>query len=139
MLKFSIVAAAVVAAISLAPIPVVTGPAVAQRFVVPPNDPKPAVSTYSCRNELGYLRRVYENELDRIEDANRVWVTPVCMGEDFGLIRNEGNAGALRARIAGSDAMMRALRGKDFRPDDVVGVRMTGEDTVILYVHPFHH
>lgn len=136
MLKLSIVAAAVTAAISLAPIPVVTGPAVAQR--ASPNDPKPAVSTYSCRNELGYLRRVYEDELDQVEDANRVWVTPVCMGEDFGLIRNEGNAGALRAGIADSEAMMRALRQKAFGPDDVVGIRMIREDTVILYVHPFH-
>lgn len=138
MLKLSIVAAAVTAAISLAPIPVVTGPAVAQFRVPTPNDPEPAVSTYSCRNELGYLRRVYEDELDQVEDANRVWVTPVCMGEDFGLIRNEGNAGALRAGIADSEAMMRALRQKAFGPDDVVGIRMIREDTVILYVHPFH-
>jgi hypothetical protein len=142
MLKLSIVAAAVTAAITMVPIPVITGQAVAQRLThVPPpnNNPTfPTKSTYACHNELGYLRRVYEDELDQVDDANRVWVTPVCEGEDYGLMRNEGNAGALRAHIADNDAMMHALLGKNFRPDDVVGIRMTGEDTVILFVHPFH-
>jgi hypothetical protein len=36
--------------------------------------------------------------------------------------------------------MMEALWEKgDFRADDVIGIRMTGDEEVILYVHPFHH
>jgi hypothetical protein len=35
--------------------------------------------------------------------------------------------------------MMEALMASAFRADEVVGVRMTGEDKVILYVHPLHH
>lgn len=141
MLKLSIVAAAITAAISMAPIPVVTGPAVAQPLgFASPNNPKlPNGSTYTCHNELGYLRRVYEEQLDQIHDSNLVWVAPVCMGEDYGLLRSEGNAGALRGHIADNDAIMDALFRKNFRPDDVVGIRMTGEDTVTIYVHPFHH
>lgn len=137
MHKLSIVTAAVIAAITLAPIPVLTGPAVAQRQTFVPNNPTPSKSTYRCDNQLGYLRRVYEEQLEQIEDPARVWVTPVCLGEDFGAMRNDGNAGALRSELADNDAIMQALLGKEFRPDDVVGIKMTGEDAVILYVHPF--
>jgi hypothetical protein len=142
MPKLSIVAAAVTAAITLAPIPVFIGPAAAQVLTHVPSPNNPRIhkgSTYNCSNDLGYLRRVYEEELDQIGDSNRVWVTPVCEGEDYGHLRSEGNAGALRSHIASNDAIMRALFRKDFRPEDVVGVRMTGEDSVIIFVHPFHH
>ena len=141
MHKLSIVAAAMTAAISLAPLPVITGIAHAQRIPTAPspNNPTyPQTSTYNCTNELGFLRRVYEEQLDQIEDPNRVWVTPVCMGEDYGIMRSDGNAGALRMGIAQNEAMLEALFAKKFGPEDVVGIRMMGEDTVTLYVHPFH-
>ena len=146
MPKLHILTATVAAAILLAPLSFATAPQAAPAPTrVPtttpnnPNDP-PSSDTYSCRDQLGYLRRVYEVELDAINDPNRVWVTPVCENDDaYGLMRNDGNAGALRGHIAENDAIMSALLGKDFRPEDVVGIRMTGEDSVVIFVHPFHH
>jgi hypothetical protein len=123
----------------MAPIPVITGPAAAQVLTHVPNNPKPSKSTYTCDNQLGHLRRVYEEQLAQIEEPGRVTVTPVCLGEDYGVMRSDGNAGALRSEIADNDAIMSALLDKNFRADDVVGIRMTGDDAVILYVHPFHH
>ncbi len=140
MHKLSILVAAATAAVSLASIAVSTTPAAAQRLThVPSNNyPTYSPSTYSCQTQLGYLRRVYEEQLDQVDDPNRVGVIPVCLGEDYGHMRNEGNAGALRASIASNEAIVLALRAKRFRPDDVVGVRMTDEDAVLFYVHPFH-
>jgi hypothetical protein len=102
-----------------------------------PDIPEPAPSTYSCTDELGYLRRVHASELAPVKDPTQVWVTPICENEDSAF-RTVGNAGKLRTAIAANQAMEAALEDKAFGPDDVVGVRMTGPDTVILYVLPFH-
>ena len=144
MHKLSIVAVAITAAITLAPVPVITGAAQAGGIIItrganPPNPNHPSRDTYNCSDEMGYLRRVYEEQLDQVEDANRVWVRPVCMGEDYGLMRADGNAGALRAHIADNDAMTHALFLEKFRPEDVVGIKMIRDDTVILFVHPFFY
>lgn len=126
---------------SLAPVPDITGAALAQYITHVPNRtyPRPKPGTYNCTAELGHLRRVYEEELDGVRRTERVWVTPVCIGEDVGPIRNEGNSGALRTRIAQNKAMRKALFASKFRPEDVVGIRMMGEDAVTLYVHLFHY
>ncbi len=102
-----------------------------------PDIPEPAPSTYSCTDELGYLRRVRASELAPVKDSTKVWVTPICENEDS-TFRTAGNAGKLRTAIAANRAMQKALKEKAFGPDDVVGVRMTGTDTLILYVLPFH-
>ncbi len=104
-----------------------------------PRVPVSAPSTYSCANELGHLRRVYEDQLDFITDSEDVSIVPVCVGEDYGVMRNDGNAGALRQHIADNDAMIEALDRANFLSNDVVGVRMTGDDSVILYVHTFFY
>jgi hypothetical protein len=136
MHKLSIFAAAITAAITLAPI----GAAHAAQFRTSPNYPTyPQGTTYSCTTELGHLRRVYEEELSGVRQAERVWVTPICIGEDVGPIRNEGNSGALRGRIAQNKAMKKALAAAKFRPEDVVGIRMMGGDAATLYVHPFNY
>lgn len=141
MLKHTLIAALSLTAVTLSPIPVVTGVAYAQcsptATFCPPSQ-NPSGSTYSCTNELGYLRRVYEEDLEAIENPNLVSIVPVCMGESYGVMRADGNAGALRQAIADNDAMTEALDLKSFGSDDVVGIRMTGEDAVILYVHEFH-
>lgn len=142
MHKLSIIAAAITAIVTLAPIPVITGTAQAQVLVrVPkPNNPTPSQERpYECTEQLGYLFRVYEEQLDQVHDVNRVWVTPVCMGDASGMMRSEGNAGALRGRIADNEAMTTALFRKKFGPEDVVAIKMIDEDTVILYVHPFRY
>jgi hypothetical protein len=146
MLKHSILAVVSIAAFVVTPF--AAGSAVAQRMPNnppciaacgpgTPNNPGSTVTTYNCSNEMGHLRRVYEEQLDGIEDPQRVAVLPVCMTDDFGLMRQDGNAGALRQTIADNDAIVEALLLKDFRADDVIGVRMTGDDTVLLYVHTF--
>src|SRR5690606_29519110 len=128
---------------SFASLPLTTGVALAQRSTCTAGaqcgTTAGGETTYSCANELGLLRRVYEEQLDAVDSSMNVSVVPVCMGEDYGLMRNDGNAGALRQTIASNDAMVDALDDKNFLSDDVVGVRMTGEEKVILYVHQFRH
>lgn len=140
MLKHIALAALSISMFSVAPLPVITGEALAQRLCTAGANycPKSSGTTYDCTSELGYLRRVYEEELDAIENPNRVAVVPVCMGESYGVMRSEGNAGALRQAVADNDAMTEALFRKNFTPDDVVGIRMTDFDALILYVFPFH-
>ncbi|HEV7276091.1 MAG TPA: hypothetical protein VGN80_07385 [Devosiaceae bacterium] len=99
-----------------------------------PEDPESSTSTYSCSDELGYLRRVYAGELAPVQDPTQVWVTPICVGDS--MFRTDGNAGSIRSAIASNDAMLEALQRKAFTPENVVGVRMIGEDKVTLYVHP---
>lgn len=138
MLKHIALAALSISMFSVAPLPVITGEALAQRCTAGANYcPKSPGTTYDCTTDLGYLRRVYEEELEEVENPNRVAVVPVCMGESYGVMRSDGNAGALRSAVADNDAMTKALFLKNFGPDDVVGIRMTGEESVILYVHPF--
>ena len=141
MLKLTLAAALSATALIAAPLPVITGEALAQRqpCTAGPNCPGGGPSsTYECSDQLGYLRRVYEEELEVIDDPDYVAVVPICMNEDVGIFRTDGNAGSLRTVIADNDAMMEALVDAAFGSDDVVGVRMTGEYKVILYVHPFH-
>jgi hypothetical protein len=147
MLKHSILTAFTIATIAVSAVPVTTSSAVAQRLPNGPNclaapcqtTPGGTATTYQCSTGLGHLRRVYEEELDGIDDPLRVAIVPVCIGDDYGLMRSDGNAGALRQIIADNDAMTEALFQENFGSDDVVGIRMRGEDSVILYVHPFHH
>lgn len=140
MLKLTLAAALSIGALTIAPLSLTTGSALAQRLpcTAGPNCPGGSTeSTAHCSDELGYLRRVYEEELDVIDDSDLVSVVPICIHESYGVFRADGNAGALRSVIADNDAMLEALLDKDFLPDDVVGVRMTGPQTVILYVFPF--
>jgi hypothetical protein len=137
----AIIAATALAVLALAPIAAATS-AYAQwqppTHRIPGNDPDPRrSSTYSCADELGYLRRVHASELAPVADWTQVWVTPICENGDS-MFRTAGNAGKLRMAIAANSAMQKALKDKAFGPEDVVGIRMTGIDTLILYVHPFH-
>ena len=140
----SIIAATALAILALAPIAAATSSAHAQQLLrvtpttpnYPDYDPEPSVHT-PCTDQLGYLRRVYAKELAPVKDWTQVWVTPICENEDS-VFRTAGNAGKLRSAIAANSAMQKALKSKTFGPDDVVGVRMTGPETAILYVLPFH-
>lgn len=132
-------AAAAIAVMVASPVPVLTGAAYAQAACGPNHcPPNPGPSTYECSDQLGYLRRVYEAELAEVDDSDLVSVVPICMGESYGMMRSDGNAGALRGIIADSDAMTEALFRKNFVPDDVVGIRMVGDEEVVLFVHPMH-
>lgn len=153
MLKTRMITVLSIAAITMMAVPAMTSSAAAQvaRAPLNPNNPPctagagcnprggASSSTYQCGQEIGYLKRVYEDELAAIDLAGRVAVVPVCENEQFGMLRADGNAGALRTVIAQNDAMMEALNFKAFGADDVIGIRMTGDDSVTLYVHPFHH
>ncbi len=143
MLKHAILAAASFAALTVSAIPVVTittTPALAQACIRSPNCPgTPSGSSYDCTTELGHLFRVYEEELEESDNPNYVVVRPICIGEDYGVFRNDGNVGTLRNVIADNSAMMEALfENGDFDPEDVIGIRLIGEGKVILYVHEFH-
>lgn len=136
----SLLLAAVVAITSFAALSTTAEAVGGAGFKGPPGHRKPTPgteTTYTCANELGMLRRVYTEQIDGIFDESEVTVTPVCSGEDYGVMRNDGNAGALRQSIAMNDATAAALADANFRPEDVIAVRMTGDDSVILYVHTF--
>lgn len=139
MLKHTILATLTLATLAISPVPVLTGPALAQPNCThsrcPPTD-NPG-TTYRCTDQLGYLRRVYEDELEVIDNPDYVSIFPICSTESYGIFRTEGNAGSLREAIADNDAMTEALFLKNFGPEDVVGVRMTGPASLILFVHPW--
>ena len=145
MFRHLTLAAVSLAIVSASPVPVLVGTAQAQNCGplavagAPCRPPNGSASTYDCSTQLGYLRRVYEEDLDNIEDPNLVSVVPICVGESYGVMRADGNAGALRNAIADNDAITEALFLKNFGPDDVVGIRMTDDDTATFYVHPMHN
>ena len=74
-----------------------------------------------------------------MDDATKVWVTELCPGEEMGAMRNEGNAGKLRGAIADNDAIMEKLRQRDYTENDVLAVRMMGDDTINLYVYHYQN
>ena len=103
---------------------------------VPGRYPNQEVKKDDCGGELGYLRRVYEEEIDFVVDAS---IVAVCEGDDYGLMRSDGNAGAIRQHLADNGDIMDALVAANFRVEDVVGVRMTGDDSAVIYVHTFFY
>jgi hypothetical protein len=140
MLKSLTIAAVTVTALAVSPVPVITGSALAQAACTAApcghDNPSPSSRT-DCSDQLGHLRRVYEEELDGIENPDRVFVIPVCV--DDHMMRSDGNAGALLETIAGNEALVEALWRKGFRHEDVVAIRMTGPESGNLYVYPFRH
>jgi hypothetical protein len=135
MLKSLTIAAVTLSALSLSPVPLITGAAHAQANCTTvanycPDEPNS--STRHCSDQLGHLRRVYEEDLDAVEDPNRVFVIPICA--DDHMMRSDGNAGALLQVIAGNEALVEALWRKGYRHEDVIAIRMTGEESTNLYV-----
>jgi hypothetical protein len=146
MLKTTILALVSLATLSAAILPATTGTALAQRVpcTASPNGcggdntPGGGDTFDECTAPLGHLRRVYEEQLEDINNPALVSVIPICVGAD-GMFRSDGNAGTLRLAIADNEAMSEALFRKNFGSDDVVGIRVIDDETVILYVFPFHH
>lgn len=91
--------------------------------------------TYQCSDWMGHLRRVFPEQIAAIDDSYRVWITEVCP-EDT-MMRSDGNATYLLPTIAANDVLVEALRRKGHSVDDVVAVRMMGEETISLFVHRF--
>jgi len=91
--------------------------------------------TYECSDALGHLRRVFPEQIAGVDDSYRVWVTEVCPEE--AMMRSDGNATYLLPAIAANDVLVEALRRQGHVVDDVVAVRMMGEETISLYVHRF--
>ena len=143
MLKQTILALASLTTLSVAIIPATTAPALAQRVICindvcgEPGRPGGGDSYDECTAPLTHLRRVYEEELGAIDNPVNVTIVPICLGAD-GMFRNDGNAGTLRLAIADNEALMEALFRGNFGSDDVVGIRLVGDDKAIVYVFPFH-
>lgn len=92
-------------------------------------------SSYECGAQFGHFKRVLPEQVAEIGDDYRIWVTPVCLGDE--LLRAEGNAAYLRPTIAENEVLVDALFDRNFGPDDVFAVKMMGDDTINLYVHDF--
>ena len=95
--------------------------------------PTSSGDSYECSDWLGHLRRVFPEQIAAVDDSYRVWVTEVCP-EDT-MMRSDGNATYLLPSIAANDVLVEALRREGHVVDDVVAVRMMGEETISLYVH----
>ena len=143
MLKQTILALASLATLSTAILPATTSSALAQRIpcTASPNGcgehGRGGDSYEECTAPLTHLRRVYEEELEAIDNPVNVTIVPICLGAD-GMFRNDGNAGTLRLAIADNEALMEALFRGNFGSDDVIGIRLVGEDKAVVYVFPFH-
>lgn len=136
MLKSLTLAAVTLSALSMSPVPLL-GTAMGAQVACTHNrcDTPKYSSTQHCSDQLGHLRRVYEEEVDAVDDPNRVFVIPVCVGDH--MMRSDGNAGALLQTIAANDALVEALFQKGYRTEDVVAIRITGDESLNLYVVPF--
>lgn len=91
----------------------------------------------NCGDQLGYMKRVYPQQVQGVDDSYRVWVTEFCQGSE--LLSSNGNAAYLRPTIAQNDVLVAVLGEKGFFPEDVIAVRMMGDDTINLYVHTGSH
>ena len=100
-----------------------------------PQCPSSGGSEDNCADQLGHLKRVYPAEVRGVDNSYRVWVTEICTSSV--LMRSDGNAAYLRTSIADNDVLVDVLGQKGFGSDDVVAVRMMGDDTINLYVHHF--
>jgi hypothetical protein len=89
----------------------------------------------NCGDQLGYLKRVSKGEVAGVDDHYRVWVTEFCLNSD--LMRSDGNATYLRTTIAQTDVLVDMLEQKGYFPEDVIAVKMMGDDTINLFVHNF--
>ena len=133
MHKFTILAATAAIALTALAAPVLAQQQSPNYDRDPPRRTK-SVDT-DCGDKFGYFKRVLPEQVAAIDDEYRVWVTPVCMGDQ--LLRNTGNAAYLRPTIADNEVLVDALFDKNFGPDDVYAVKMMGDDTINLYVHDF--
>ena len=126
MRNSSILAAVMIAAITLAPLA-----ASAQAM----HKPKPQPSNEKCEDGLGFLRQVYAAQIDAMDDDWRVHIDPICEGE-FGIpLRSLGNATHLRGTVERNDALSAALDDEDYRANDVVAIRLGTNKNVTLFVH----
>jgi hypothetical protein len=93
-----------------------------------------SASTATCSADLSYMRRVKPDQIIALGEDDHVAVTPYCEGEeDAGVLRAQGNAGALRTPIGLNPVTVAALAEQDYTNQDVVAVRMT-KNGAILYV-----
>jgi hypothetical protein len=133
MNKFAILAATAAVALTALAAPVLAQQQPSTYDRKPPRETKAA--DRDCGDQFGYFKRVLPEQVAAIDDDYRVWVTPVCMGDE--LLRNTGNAAYLRPTIAENEVLVDVLFDKNFGPDDVFAVKMMGDDTINLYVHDF--
>ena len=128
MRNISILAAVMIAALSLAPM------AVSAQAINKPK-PQPQPSTEKCEDGLGFLRQVYAKQINEMDDSWRVHIYPICEGE-FGIpLRSLGNATHLRGTVERNDTLTAALDEEDYRANDVVAIRIGTNQNVTLFVH----
>lgn len=132
MYKFAMLAATAAIAFTALAAPVLAQPNENYRKSQHGNEQS---SDFECGAQFGFLKRVLPAQVAGIDDDYRVWVTPVCLGEE--LLRAEGNADYLRPTIARNKVLVKALFDKNYRPDAVFAVKMMGDETIVLYVHDF--
>lgn len=137
MTSFKTLAAVALTALAVLPVLPASAQIISPNYPRKPDNPKPMSTPASCGSELGFLRRVSQGEVMGIEDYDRVWVTEICPGSELGMMRNEGNAGKLRQAIASNDVIMQRLDEMAYTEQDVIAIKMMGEDTIHLYVYHY--
>lgn len=104
-----------------------------------PNYPS-AGDPWDCRNEIGHVRRISADDINRIQDQS-VWLYPICEQhsilptDDYDRLFLEGNVFTLRQPVARNATLMNALRAKGYDQHDVISVVFAAGNSIMLYVH----
>lgn len=99
-----------------------------------------ASSEPDCTELMGFMRSIKQAEI-RAFNGERVRLIPVC--EDgthrtrnaYGTLFRDGNAELLRLPIAQHPQLLSTLKARDYDQHDVVSVRFSANNGIILYVH----
>ncbi len=120
-------------------IALVAGLAPAATLAAPTKPGKPAVSVERCEDGMGYLRQVYATQVKAIDDDWTVTIWPICEGRHDLPLKSLGNATHLRGTVDRNHTLLGALDDADYRANDVIGIRFTRTEDVILYVHRYEY
>lgn len=111
---------------------------------VPGSTHRPQPSSHSsepdCTELLGFMRLVKPAEIKAFNGV-RVRLIPVCEDgtvitrNNYGSLFRDGNAELLRLPIARHPTLINALKAEDYDEHDVISVRFSANNGVILYVH----
>lgn len=135
MRNASILAAAMTAAVTLAPLAALAQASPNYPPKITYNPGTPSTSSDRCEDDLGHLRQVYAAQINQMDDDWKVSIYPICEGTHTVALKSLGNATHLRGTVGRNDALLAALDDADYRADDVIGIRLGTNENVTLFVH----
>jgi len=107
------------------------------------NPPGASSTDGECAYQLNYMPRVTRSLIESIR-GEPVYLVPVCEdgltgnNEEYGWLFVAGNVDTLRLPIARNRGLMTALDAEGYDQNDVISLRLGGDDSIVLYVHQRH-